>query len=82
MERIIINHCATCDPIMNLLEFLIEKRRYTIQEKYCRDPHFNEMYFKLQGGDNFDDIPKIKNIKQYLPAKFNCECHWSIVEVG
>jgi len=82
MEKIIINHCTTCEPIMELLAFLIENKEFVLLEKYCRDPHFNEMYFKLQGKkDGLSYIRSIKNIKQHSSTKFICECHWSVVDI-
>ena len=82
MEKIVINHCITCEPIMELLKFFVENKKFSLLEKYCKDPHFNEMYFKLLGKkDDLSDIPLIKNITQYSPTKYICECHWSTVDI-
>lgn len=82
MERIVINHCPTCDPIMDLLKVLIDKKGCEIIEKKCRDPHFNEMYFKVKSSNKLDfKNIAINNITRHSETKFLCECHWSTVEI-
>jgi hypothetical protein len=67
---------------MELLNYLVINNNFIILEQQCRDPHFNEMYFKLLNNKDITiNIPEIKNIKRYSSTKFICECHWSTVDI-
>ena len=81
MNRIEIGNCPACDPIMSLLDHLLNIG-LTIYFQECRDPHFNELHFKLEGVVELESNKiSIHNIDGINEKKFICKCHWSIVEI-
>lgn len=76
-----VENCPVCEPIINLLEFLL-KNGFVILEQKCSDYHFHEMYFKLLAPKmfNYNSID-IKSIGLHESGIYYCECHWSRVEI-
>ncbi|MGX1927884.1 hypothetical protein [Flagellimonas sp. 2504JD4-2] len=73
-----VDDCPICEPIKNVLNFLLENG-FEMIEKKVSDYHFHELYFKLKGEKI--NIPAFENIIQHSESKLTCECHWSSIEL-
>ncbi len=80
--KLSVNNIDPCLPVIELLE-LLSDAGYKIVESRVGDIHFNELYFLLKSGRNKIDTQSINidKIKPVSSDKFNCECHWSIIEI-
>lgn len=80
-----VNSVFPCEPISKLLDILISMG-YEIKNKELSDYHFNEFKFTLNNKNSDLDIESgiqnlPDNISSVSKTKFNCTCHWSIVEI-
>lgn len=80
-----VNSVFPCEPISKLLDIFISIG-YEIKNKELSDYHFNEFKFILKNkNSDLDFASKIQNLPENIfrlsKSKFNCTCHWSIVEV-
>lgn len=80
-----VNSVFPCEPISKLLEILISKG-YEIRSKELSDYHFNEFKFTLNIKNSDLEFASViqnlpENISRLSKSKFNCTCHWSIVEI-
>jgi len=73
-----VDDCPVCEPIKNVLNFLL-KNDFRIIEEKVSDYHFHELYFKLKGKEI--DVPVSDKITQHSGLKLTCECNWSLIEL-
>lgn len=81
MNPIIVNSIPTCVPIIEFLT-LVVSRGFILSSQEVRDPHFNELSFKVKSNiaDELGEVT-VENITQCSSSMFICECHWSTVEI-
>jgi hypothetical protein len=80
MQKYIVNDCPACKPISGLLDLLLEAGFQIVEEKLS-DYHFRELYFKLKGDLEKAENIRIEGIEKFEKNKYNCSCHWSVVEI-
>ena len=78
-----IDNCKVCAPIRSLLEVLLSKG-FRIVDETCKDYHFHEVAFTVEGKEELlseSDFQNIENIKIHENGKYYCTCHWSKVQI-
>ena len=80
MQKYTVNECPACKPISALLDLFLEAG-FEIAEQRLSDYHFRELYFKLKGDVGKIEKVEIEGIERFETNKYNCSCHWSVVEI-